>query len=339
MVKVRELNVERGRKVLSGLSKAAIKLRERENRAKGGERFSNTKKKVMTNPSILETEALSKNYAEAPLDDDEEVGTTNEQAYRPATASLGIGLNQGTSKGRMGGLNGTENPLSGIGSRSSADQAMDFRSIVAITTHLVMPTLSATILGYSDGTLVVHKPGSKQETIQWVIQAHKGPVLALAWADDLVPPHGLLLSAGSDRVVKVWDLHDRGDTPAGGTTSVCVQTLVGHQGSVVSLSYCAGQLLTVSTDARIIIWECRLGRALLRYPWFVPVQVLQSGKPGIVYPTAVAHLLLVSRRIFFCGTIIPLLLFSLTLYLQASPLFLFVVISFGQLLCLLYNVD
>ncbi len=80
-----------------------------------------------------------------------------------------------------------------------------------------------------------------------------------------------------------------------------LQTLVGHAGAVLSLFYSKGQLLSCGTDGRIILWENRLGRSLLLYPWFVPVQSIRAGTAGKRYPTSVAMLSKADKHVFFVG--------------------------------------
>ena len=51
-----------------------------------------------------------------------------------------------------------------------------------------------------------------------------------------------------------------------------MQTLRGHGGTVTSLAYCEGVLVTCSTDCTIKVWKQDEGRELLLYPWFSPAQ-------------------------------------------------------------------
>jgi hypothetical protein len=74
----------------------------------------------------------------------------------------------------------------------------------------------------------------------------------------------LLFSCSADRTIRVWDPAVRDLSKA------CVQTLQGHGGTVTSLAYCEGILVSSSTDNTIRAWKVDEGRDLLLYPWFSP---------------------------------------------------------------------
>jgi len=85
---------------------------------------------------------------------------------------------------------------------------------------------------------------------------------------------GLVLSGSADASIKVWDVKLRVQE-----THVCVQTLVGHSGTVTSLVHRGACILSSSTDCTVRIWKAIEGRGMLTYPWFEP-QVLHRQHHG-----------------------------------------------------------
>ena len=85
---------------------------------------------------------------------------------------------------------------------------------------------------------------------------HTGVVrcLLLAEQEGLGLEGHLLFSGGSDRTIRVWDpaIKDASKT--------CVQTLRGHGGTVSSLAFCDGVLVSTSTDRTIQVWRARRPR-------------------------------------------------------------------------------
>lgn len=88
-------------------------------------------------------------------------------------------------------------------------------------------------------------------------------------------PHALLATASADRTVKLWDVFERD------LRCRVVQTLVGHAGSVTSLSFLRGSLVTASTDGSVRVWRSAPERSLLLYPFFECVQELWSVPPPV----------------------------------------------------------
>ena len=101
---------------------------------------------------------------------------------------------------------------------------------------------------------------------------HTGAVscLILAEQEGLGLEGHLLLSGGADRTIRVWDPAIKDPSKA------CVQTLRGHGGTVSSLAFCNGVLVSTSTDHTIQVWKPDEGRELLLYPWFSPHQRLAN---------------------------------------------------------------
>jgi len=93
-------------------------------------------------------------------------------------------------------------------------------------------------------------------------------------------PPPLIATASADRTIKVWDCYDRD------LKQRCVQTLVGHGGSVTGLTYLNGNLVSCSTDHTVRIWRSVSTERnnLLMYPFFECIQ-------EILAPSAVSYAL------------------------------------------------
>lgn len=110
-----------------------------------------------------------------------------------------------------------------------------------------------------------------------LIGSHKGSVtcvLAVKPASKIDAAAGLVLTGSADSSIKLWDVKLRVQE-----SHVCVQTLVGHTGTVTSLVHKGACVLSSSTDCTIRIWKAVQGRGMLIYPWFEPqVQLTPSTK-------------------------------------------------------------
>ena len=101
-----------------------------------------------------------------------------------------------------------------------------------------------------------------------LVGTHKGSitsVLAVSASSKVNAAAGLVLSGSADSSIKVWDVKLRVQE-----THVCVQTLVGHTGTVTSLVHRGACILSSSTDCTVRIWKAVEGRSMLTYPWFEP---------------------------------------------------------------------
>ncbi len=98
-------------------------------------------------------------------------------------------------------------------------------------------------------------------------KGHGGNVCALYYVHDLAS--GLLLSSSADRTIKIWDPWQRD------VAAACIQTLVGHSGTVTALTYNQDSIISGGSDQTIRIWRPDYGRALLLYPWFKATQVVR----------------------------------------------------------------
>ncbi|KAL3145424.1 hypothetical protein ABBQ38_001669 [Trebouxia sp. C0009 RCD-2024] len=113
--------------------------------------------------------------------------------------------------------------------------------------------------------------GSRKQA--WLlVGSHKGSitcVIAVKPASTIDAAAGLVLTGSADSSIKLWDVKLRVQE-----SHVCVQTLVGHTGTVTSLVQKGACILSSSTDCTIRIWKAVQGRGMLIYPWFEPQAVL-----------------------------------------------------------------
>lgn len=109
--------------------------------------------------------------------------------------------------------------------------------------------------------------GSRKQA--WLlVGSHKGSitcVIAVKPASTIDAAAGLVLTGSADSSIKLWDVKLRVQE-----SHVCVQTLVGHTGTVTSLVQKGACILSSSTDCTIRIWKAVQGRGMLIYPWFEP---------------------------------------------------------------------
>lgn len=101
--------------------------------------------------------------------------------------------------------------------------------------------------------------------------AHKGSIRKLIYTKMNDGKLDVLISASSDRTVKLWEPKNTKGNP-------CFQTIVGHEGSILDMAYIekVQQLITSSTDRTMRIWIVDQARQLLLYPWFVINQRIQD---------------------------------------------------------------
>lgn len=76
----------------------------------------------------------------------------------------------------------------------------------------------------------------------------------------------VLITGSADRTIKLWE-------PKNVKTNPCFQTIIGHGGTVISMTYVkkVELLISSSTDRTMRIWRIDKARELLMYPWFVPL--------------------------------------------------------------------
>ena len=147
----------------------------------------------------------------------------------------------------------------------------------AITCHQTLFEKRLLFIGLANGNIVVFRRRVDSQGVEQIdqkpitLESHSGMVrcMLLVQREGIGQEGYLLFSGGADRTICVWD-------PAAGKdgSKQLVQTLRGHGGTVTSLAYCDGILVSASTDQSIKIWRQDEGRELLLYPWFSPQQSL-----------------------------------------------------------------
>jgi len=153
-----------------------------------------------------------------------------------------------------------------------------------VTTQLSIPEKDTLVAGCSDGRIISWKPKYefKTDVTKELLSGHLGTVFTLLYSPDIQP--GLLFSGSADRTIRVWDIWDRD------LQQRCMQTLVGHEGSVLKLVFGRDCLISCSTDKTIRVWRSDPHRTLLMYPWYICAQVLSSGTDLLAGPTAMGVL-------------------------------------------------
>lgn len=147
-----------------------------------------------------------------------------------------------------------------------------------ITCHEMLFEKRLLFMGLSTGNIVIFRRRIDSQGVEHIdqkpvtLEGHTGVVrcMLLVRGAHLGQEGYLLFSGGADRTVRMWD---PSAGPKNGTKQL-VQTLRGHGGTVTSIAYCEGVLVTASTDMSIKIWRQDDGRELLLYPWFSPHQSL-----------------------------------------------------------------
>ena len=138
-----------------------------------------------------------------------------------------------------------------------------------ITCHTLLAERRLLFAGMADGSIAVWRRRQHEamsDSRPHILKGHTGHVrsMLLVQQSGLGQEGYLLFSCSADRTIRVWDPAVRDLSKA------CVQTLQGHGGTVTSLAYCEGVLVSSSTDSTIRAWKVDEGRDLLLYPWFSP---------------------------------------------------------------------
>lgn len=91
--------------------------------------------------------------------------------------------------------------------------------------------------------------------------------------DNSTRTHDLVFTGSSDRTIKVWSFKARR------IELECIQTLVGHGGTITALDFGGGlrgqRLVSCSTDRTLRIWCTVPHRELLLHPWFDVCQIVE----------------------------------------------------------------
>lgn len=106
-------------------------------------------------------------------------------------------------------------------------------------------------------------------------KSHKGSIYAILY--ETVEDQELVITGSGDRTIKMWDRTQHKADP-------CVQTIVGHSGSVLALRYVRSHKILVSTssDRTVRMWCLDSGRQLFRYPWFLILQVIKDFSSAVL---------------------------------------------------------
>eukprot|EP00899_Mesostigma_viride_P020246 jgi/Mesvir1/28222/Mv04771-RA.1 len=124
--------------------------------------------------------------------------------------------------------------------------------------------------GCQDGCIVMWTLGDYTERAGW-LRRHRGRVTCLHSLHNpkITGSKTLLVSGSADASIKVWDPSLHRDPE-----KTCVQTLVGHEGTITSLVSLGRCLITASTDSTVRIWFALENREATLYPWFEQQRVL-----------------------------------------------------------------
>jgi WD40 repeat protein len=170
---------------------------------------------------------------------------------------------------------------------------------VKVTCHLYLPIRTSLFLGTSSGTLLMWKPKNEfhAEIVRTDLTGHRGSIFSILFLGDEASSGGgwghaagaaslahLVATCSADRTVKIWDVFERD------LKQRCIQTLIGHEGSVTSMTFLRGSLITCSTDNSVRIWRSSPERSLLLYPFFEIVQEIW-GPGGNTVPASLAGIL------------------------------------------------
>ena len=123
-----------------------------------------------------------------------------------------------------------------------------------ITCHQMLFERRLLFVGLATGQIIafrrrVDSLGVEQiDSKPLLLEGHSGLVrcMLLVRQEGLGQEGYLLFSGGADRTVRVWDPSASRDG-----AKPCVQTLRGHGGTVSSLAFCDGVLVSTSTDHTI----------------------------------------------------------------------------------------
>ena len=140
------------------------------------------------------------------------------------------------------------------------------------------------------------------------LQAHDpgSAVSAIAMVDD----YDLVVTAGADASVKVWDPWRGGGAEE---RAKPLQTLIGHAGGVCDVFYLADYIFSASMDRTVCVWRRDEGREQLQYPWFSRWQSITIGNSVEVWPMSLTAVMLRSlqkARLYVGNSVGELLMFE-----------------------------
>ncbi|GBG24418.1 Bromodomain and WD repeat-containing protein 1 [Hondaea fermentalgiana] len=138
-------------------------------------------------------------------------------------------------------------------------------------------------LGLEDGRLAhcskVTNSNRAKDSLVIQKSGHSGAITCLrlvsncGGTDNATRTHKLLFTGSVDRTIKVWCHKPRRPELE------CIQTLVGHGGTITALEFGGGflaqRLVSCSTDRTIRVWTTVPNRELLLHPWFETAQIIE----------------------------------------------------------------
>ena len=119
--------------------------------------------------------------------------------------------------------------------------------------------------------------GNKSD-LTGVLKGHKGVVTTiLTYSNKSVNLPYMVFSGSADSSIKLWDSKSKQRVREGSITEgVCVQTLMGHGGTITCMIQVHEYILSGSTDCTVRIWLQTTNREALLYPWFEQLRILST---------------------------------------------------------------
>ena len=157
--------------------------------------------------------------------------------------------------------------------------SMSLTSPGTLLCHQLLFERGLLFAGSSNGSIAVFRrrvdKATRMEQVDTkplILEGHAGCItrLILAQGRTLGTEGYLLISASADRTIRVWDPSVREKDKS------CIQTLRAHDGTVTSIAFCEGVLVSGSTDGTVKLWKQDEGRDLMLYPWFMPTVTLKD---------------------------------------------------------------
>ena len=137
-----------------------------------------------------------------------------------------------------------------------------------------------------NGLILRWRCKGKKSDLTGVLKGHKGMVTSVLIHSDSKKNKNrsgsnslpyMVFSGSADSSIKVWDPKSNQRVREGFITEgICVQTLMGHGGTITCMRQVHDYILSGSTDCSVRIWFQTKGREALLYPWFEQLRVLST---------------------------------------------------------------
>ena len=127
-------------------------------------------------------------------------------------------------------------------------------------------------VGYNDGRIelfLLKESVGPFSNPRDVLFGHVGSITSLAY----LPNYQLLVSASSDRTLKIWDISP--DSFVSQAPHI-IQTLVGHEGTIFSVATYRQFVFSASDDCTLRVWIVSPGREHIVKPLFELYQMLEE---------------------------------------------------------------